>query len=81
MDLGQNRRKSRSLAQVVAAYCPVINRSEMGSSHQQQLHYFRSQKDQTCPQKLFDKHLKEQLQEWIAAEDQIILGIDANEDI
>ena len=66
---------------VVSAYKPCKNTSDMGSSYQQQLRYFRSINDMRCPRELFDLHLQHQLQEWLAAGEQIILGLDMNEDV
>ena len=66
---------------IVSAYKPCKNTSDIGSSYQQQLRYFRAKQEFTCPLKLFDLHLKHQLQEWIDEREHIILGVDLNEDV
>ena len=66
---------------IISAYRPVINTSDVGSTYQQHLQYFRSKGIQECPRKLFDKHLKHLLEEWVTMGDHIILDIDANEDV
>jgi hypothetical protein len=68
------------IVRIVAAYKPCKNQQNEGSSYQQQLLYFRSRENFTCPLKLFDTHLKHQLQEWLSQGEQIVLGIDMNED-
>ena len=65
---------------IVSAYKPCKNTSNLGSSYQQQLRYFRSHDMYTCPRELFDTHLQHQLQEWMAAGDHIIIGLDLNDD-
>jgi hypothetical protein len=42
--------------------------------------YFRSKEEFTCPLKLFDLHLKQQLQGWLTEGEHIIIGLDMNED-
>ena len=73
--------RHNSFLRVVSAYKPCKNTSDVGSSYQQQLRYFRSQHEYRCPRELFDLHLQQQLQEWMAEGDQIILGLDMNEDV
>jgi hypothetical protein len=65
---------------VVAAYKPCKNQQNEGSSYQQQLLYFRAKENFTCPLKLFDAHLKQQLQEWLTEGEHIVIGLDMNED-
>ena len=66
---------------VCSAYKPTYNNTDEGSSYQQQLRYFRSKGNYECPRKLFDLHLKHQLEEWIKEGDHVILGMDMNEDV
>ena len=73
--------RHNTFLRVVSAYKPCKNTSDTGSSYQQQLRYFRSQQEFRCPRELFDIHLQHQLQEWMEAGDQIILGLDMNEDV
>ncbi len=66
---------------VISAYRPNKNTADTGSAYNQQQRYWRNNKSNfTCPLKLFDKQLKELLQEWLHAGDHIVLGIDCNED-
>ena len=66
---------------LISGYKPVKNTTDEGSVYQQQLRYFRSRGTFEDPRTLFDLHLKHQLQEWLQEGDQIILGLDANEDV
>ena len=65
---------------IISAYKPCKNTSDLGSSYQQQLTYFRGIGEFRCPLKMFDLDLQGQLQEWLGEGDQIILGVDLNED-
>ena len=65
---------------IVSAYRPCKNTSNLGSSYQQQLRYFRSRGEFRCPRELFDLQLQHQLQEWMAEGDHIIVGLDLNDD-
>ena len=66
---------------IISAYKPCKNTSDLGSSYQQQPSYFRGIGEFRCPLKMFDLDLQGQLQEWLEEGDQIILGVDLNEDV
>ena len=69
------------LLQVISAYKPCKNRKGNQSVWTQQVNYFRRKgKQNPDPIKLFDEHLIAKLKTWIEQGDNIILGIDMNED-
>jgi hypothetical protein len=49
--------------------------------YNQHLRYWRNKGEFECPLTLFDQHFEEQIQEWLQAGEQLVIGIDANEDI
>ena len=75
------QRRENEWLRVAAAYRPVKNTAETGSSYQQQLRHFRNQGDYRCPIKIFDEQFLHQLQDWLSQGDHIIVGLDANADV
>ena len=74
---GQNNTHVR----VISAYRPCTNNSDIGSTYQQHLRYFRSMGNFADPRDLFLDHLATAIGEWQNDGDSIILGMDANQDI
>jgi len=66
---------------VVSAYRPVHNTTELGSTYQQHLRFLRSRNKRKDPRDQFLIDLKQQLQQWLLLGDNIMVGIDANEDV
>ena len=74
------QRKEDRWLRIVSAYRPVKS-TDLGSSYRQQERYFRSIHTFTCPRKQFLEDLAAIMKIWLAMEDHIIVGIDANEDV
>ena len=67
---------------VVAAYRPTENKDTTMTTWMQQSRYYReTRQDDRCPRTIFLEDLKTTIQPWIDAGDQVIVGIDANEDV
>ena len=68
---------------VVTAYRPCRNTGSVGSVWSQQKTYFDEQEPPIvgCPRDIFDAELCEQLQAWSDAGEQIVLGLDVNENV
>ena len=67
---------------VISAYKPCKNRTGNHSVWTQQVNYFRKKGIQSPnPRVLFDKHLIQEMKIWVKQSDNIILGIDMNEDV
>lgn len=64
----------------VSAYRPVRNRQDSGSTWNQHSRYLRSTHRLDDPIECFDKDLCEQLEQWLALGDHLILGMDMNEE-
>jgi hypothetical protein len=65
---------------VISAYRPCQSQGPLTVYAQHQNH-FDSQDIEGCPRDLFTAHLLEELETWISQGDQLILMIDANEDV
>ena len=65
---------------VISAYRPCLSHGPL-TVYAQHQNYFDSKDIEGCPRDLFTSHLLEELDTWIASGDQIILMMDANEDI
>ena len=65
---------------VISAYRPCLSHGPL-TVYAQHQNYFDSKDIEGCPRDLFTSHLLEELNTWIASSDQIILMMDANEDI
>ena len=65
----------------VAAYRPVLNKTGILSVWSQQRSYFDSINDDRCPREIFTADLCAEIVQWFETGDQIIIGLDANEDV
>jgi hypothetical protein len=65
----------------ITVYRPCKTKDNLGSAYNQHLRYWRDKGNFECPLIIFDQDLEQQLQEWLQAGEQLIIGIDANEDI
>ena len=66
---------------VISAYRPCKNKGHVGTVYEQQQSYWDNKGKHDCPIKLFDKDLKQLIKARLKANDHVILGIDANEDV
>ena len=66
---------------VVTAYRPVLNTSGALSVWSQQKSHFEAQDDDRCPRDIFIVDILKEVQAWKEEGDQIVIGIDANEDV
>jgi hypothetical protein len=64
----------------VSAYRPVQS-IEIGSVYQQHTRYFRQKDIEREPRTAFFEDLYEAMEEWLLQGDQLVLGMDANEDV
>jgi hypothetical protein len=64
----------------ISAYRPCLSHGPL-TVYAQHQNYFDSKNIEGCPRDLFTSHLLEELNTWMALGDQIILMMDANEDI
>ena len=65
----------------VAAYRPVLNKTGIISVWSQQRGYFDSINDDRCPRDIFTDDLCKEIVQWLETGDQLIIGLDANEDV
>ena len=65
---------------VISAYRPCQSRGPL-TVYAQHQNYFDSKDIEGCPRELFTAHLLAEVETWITQGDQIILMMDANEDI
>jgi hypothetical protein len=68
------------MLQIISAYRPCLSHGPL-TVYVQHQNYFNSKDIEGCPWDLFTSHLLEELDTWIASGDQIILMMDANEDL
>jgi hypothetical protein len=73
--------KQGRFLRVVTAYRPVVNKEGMRSVWSQQRAYWIEKGVHCCPRQRFTEDLLVCLQEWVDAGDQIVLLMDANEDV
>ena len=66
---------------VVVAYRPVLNTTGPLSVWNQQKAFFESADEDRCPRTMFSEDLCKAVKEWMEAGDQIVVGMDANEDV
>ena len=66
---------------VVSAYCPVINKSGPMSVYNQHKTYLDNHDDNRDPRIAFTADLRKEILVWQLASDQILIGMDANEDV
>ena len=68
---------------VVTAYRPVRNKDDAGLVWSQQQSYLLQQgyESTICPLKVYDNDLAKMIKDWIEDGEQVVLGIDANEDL
>ena len=66
---------------VVTAYRPVLNKQGAQSVWNQQKWYFEGIQDDRCPRDAFVDDLCKEVAEWLELGDQLVIGIDANEDV
>lgn len=52
-----------------------------GSVYCQQQKYFKNEQDDICPREAFTRDLNEEITEWLESGDQLIIGLDANDDM
>jgi hypothetical protein len=65
---------------IISAYRPCDSRGPL-TVYSQHQNYFDDEDIEGCPRELFTAHLIADIEKWISEGDQIILMIDANEDI
>ena len=65
----------------IAAYRPVLNKDGPLSVWSQQRTYFQQHNEDQCPRDLFTIDLCKEIEKWLESGDQLILGVDANEDV
>ena len=75
------RGKSGVNLRYVAAYRPVLNKRGIVSVWSQQRSYFDSVNDDRCPREIFTDDLCKEIVKWLETGDQLIIGLDANEDV
>ena len=66
---------------VVTAYRPVLNTSGALSVWNQQKAHFETKDDDRCPRAIFTDDMLKEIRNWKEEWDQIVIGIDANEDV
>ena len=66
---------------IVVAYRPVLNTTGPLSVWNQQKAYFENVDDDRCPREAFTDDLCKEVVSWMEAGDQVVLGMDANEDV
>ena len=66
---------------VVTAYRPVLNTSGAMSVWNQQKSHFEAQDDDRCPRAIFISDILVEIRKWKEEGDQIVIGMDANEDV
>ena len=68
---------------IVCAYrlCTPAGSDKVFSVYAQHQRFFDDQRDDICPREAFIRDLCEELDEWIAQGDQVIVALDANEEI
>ena len=66
---------------VISAYRPCRNKSSRGSVHEQHQSHWDNKGRYECPIKIFDQDLKQLIKSRLQANDHVILGVDANEDV
>jgi hypothetical protein len=72
--------KSSVSLKVVAAYRPCISNGALGTYSQHINHLYEKDDDQ-CPRQAFLEDLQADLQKWIQSGEQVLVMLDANEDI
>jgi hypothetical protein len=77
----QYRGRNKVSQRVVTAYRPGRNTTGAMSVWNQQRSYFDGKDDDRCPRDLFNIHLAEAIRSWTAAGDQLVMALDANEDV
>jgi hypothetical protein len=75
------RGKDGKKLRVVTAYRPVYSESTDGTTWSQQKAYFDKNNIAGDPREVFTKDLQRAVQGWVDAGEQVVLGIDANEDV
>jgi len=65
----------------VTAYRPVLNKQGAQSVWNQQKGFFEGIRDDRCPREIFVEDLCKEVSEWLGTGDQLVIGVDANEDI
>ena len=65
----------------VTAYRLVLNRQGVQSVWNQQKGYFEGIKDDRCPRQIFVDDLSKEVEGWLEAGDQLVIGMDANDDL
>ena len=66
---------------VVTAYRPVLNKQGVQSVLNQQKRFFEGIRDDRCPREIFVEDLCKEVSEWLDSGDQLVIGMDANEDV
>ena len=76
------RDKTNTAIRIITAYQPCrSSKRRLNTVYIQQRRYFRSNGDNRCPRAIFRLHLKTLLKTWTDAGDNVILFIDANENL
>ena len=65
----------------IAAYRPVLNKDRPPSVWSQQRTYFQQHNEDWCPRDMFTIDLCKEIERWLESGDQLILGVDANDDV
>ena len=73
--------KNNTWTRAVSVYRPTYNTDTLGTTYVQHLNYYRAHNRQGCPRLLILEDLRAQLADWISQGDNLIVGIDANEDV
>ena len=77
------RGRNGMVMRVVCAYRPCVPSGDRSSQsvYAQHQQYFDGKRDDVCPRKAFIRDLGKEITKWLAAGDQIIICLDANEDM
>ena len=73
--------KNNTWTRAISVYRPTYNTDTLGTTYVQHLNYYRAHNRQGCPRLLILEDLRAQLADWISQGDNLIVGIDANEDV
>jgi hypothetical protein len=73
--------KSEIHIRVIMGYRPVLNKTGPLSTWNQQKGFFLNQDEDRCPRDMFTSDIGREIELWLAMGDQLVLGLDTNEDI
>ena len=77
------RGRNGIITRIVGCYRPCVpsSTSSSGSVYAQHQRHFNAAADDICPREAFIRDLKTDIQSWLDSGDQLIIGLDANEDM